>query len=112
VEDLDLLIRLASEGIPLNVCLTSNLVLLYPSIADHPLRRLLEAGVRITVNTDDPELLGISLTSEWGKVCSLCEWTREHAVSASRHAIEAAFCDERRKRELHEQLTAFLYRTN
>lgn len=111
-EDPELLIRLASEGIPLNVCLTSNLVLLYPSIENHPLRRLLEAGVRVTVNTDDPELLGISLTSEWEKIGSLCGWTREHAVSASRHAIDAAFCDERRKRELHEQLTAFLNRTS
>jgi adenosine deaminase len=106
-EDPELLVRLASEEIALNVCLTSNLVLLYPSIERHPLRKLVEAGVRVTINTDDPELLGITLTSEWAKVASLCGWTREDVVAATRRAIDAAFCDEARKRELRVELDSY-----
>jgi adenosine deaminase len=107
-EDPKLLARLAREEIVLNVCLTSNLVLLYPSIELHPLRKLLEAGVHATVNTDDPELLGITLTSEWAKVASLCGWTREDAVATTRRAIDAAFCDEAKKRELRVELESYL----
>ncbi|WP_229263615.1 adenosine deaminase [Cohnella cholangitidis] len=108
-EDPELLARLAREGIALNVCLTSNLVLLYPSIDLHPLRKLLEAGVRVTVNTDDPALLDVTQGSEWAKVASLCEWTRRDAAAAARRAIDAAFCDEGRKRELHLELDSYLY---
>lgn len=109
-EDPELLVRLAREGIALNVCLTSNLVLLYPSIDVHPLRKLLEAGVRVTVNTDDPVLLDVTQSSEWAKVASLCEWTRRDAAAAARSAIDAAFCDSGRKSELHEELNAYLSR--
>jgi adenosine deaminase len=66
VEDPAVLARLADEGIVCDVCPTSNLTLgLAPSPAEHPLRRMLEAGVRCTLNADDPLMFGSSIVQEY-----------------------------------------------
>lgn len=57
-EDADLTARLVRERVPLNICLTSNLTLLYRRREDHPLRRLLDAGAVVTLSRDDPAFLG------------------------------------------------------
>ena len=58
--------RLAAEQICLDVCPTSNLMLaVLPSLAEHPLPALLDAGVRCSVNADDPLLFGPSLLDEY-----------------------------------------------
>jgi aminodeoxyfutalosine deaminase len=55
LEDPDLVARLRDSGTPLEVCPTSNVLLhVSPSIAAHPIRELLDAGLRVSVNTDDP----------------------------------------------------------
>lgn len=65
IEDPALVAYLAEHRIALDVCPTSNVRLgVYPSLADHPLRRLYEAGVPITVNSDDPTMFGITLNHE------------------------------------------------
>ncbi len=62
IEDDALVNMLVERKIPLGVCPTSNLVLrVYPSIEAHPIEKLRTAGVRVSVNTDDPALLGASL---------------------------------------------------
>jgi adenosine deaminase len=59
VEDPALLRRLAADAVPLTVCPLSNVRLrCVPVMAEHPLPRLLEAGVRVTVNSDDPAYFG------------------------------------------------------
>jgi len=64
-EDPALVAHLAATGVPLEVCPTSNIRLgVYPSLADHPLRRLHDAGVRLTVNSDDPPLFNTTLQAE------------------------------------------------
>ena len=66
VEDPEVLARLAAEQIVCDVCPTSNLTLgLAPSAAEHPLRRMLEAGVRCTLNADDPLMFGASILREY-----------------------------------------------
>jgi adenosine deaminase len=66
VEDPSLLERLASEGVCLDVCLTSNVYLrVVPSLAEHPLPQLLAAGIPISLNTDDPLVFGSSLLGEY-----------------------------------------------
>lgn len=55
------------NSIPLEVCPTSNwLTNAVPSTAEHPVRRLLDAGVPVTINSDDPGLFGIDLCHEYG----------------------------------------------
>ena len=56
---------LVDKQIPIGICPSSNIVLkVYPTLADHPIERLRQAGVRISINTDDPSLLGASLAHE------------------------------------------------
>src|SRR5215475_1574976 len=65
IESEALLARLAAEGITLDVCPWSNVKLrITPDIAAHPIRRLHERGLKVTVSTDDPAVFGRSLTQE------------------------------------------------
>lgn len=65
IEDPDLVNCLAERQIPLEVCPTSNIRTgVYPSMDAHPVRALYEAGVPLSINTDDPTFFGISLAEE------------------------------------------------
>ena len=65
VEDPNLVRYLAERGIPLEVCPTSNVCTgIYPSLRDHPVRELFEAGVSLSVSTDDPSFFQVSLAQE------------------------------------------------
>ena len=65
LEDPRLVDHLAATGVPLEVCITSNVLLgVAPSVEEHPIRRLREAGVRLSVNTDDPGYFSTTLTDE------------------------------------------------
>jgi adenosine deaminase len=70
IEDAELLKRVAGEGVPLTVCPTSNVVIAnrYSSLAEHPFDRLREAGVLLTVNTDDPAMMELDLGREYRRV--------------------------------------------
>ncbi len=58
--------RLAAEGVCLDVCPTSNVLLsVFPSLAEHPLPQLLDAGVRCSLNADDPLLFGPGILDEY-----------------------------------------------
>jgi adenosine deaminase len=66
IESPDLVRKLADRGTCLDVCPTSNAALgVYPHIADHPLPDLLAAGVRCSLNADDPLLFGCGLLDEY-----------------------------------------------
>lgn len=91
VEDDDVLRRVAAEGVPLNVCLTSNLAFVHPDLEAHPIRRLVTAGVPVTINTDDPATLGVSLTDELALATRHCRWGFAGAMDATLRAVEASF---------------------
>jgi aminodeoxyfutalosine deaminase len=94
IEDPALLEYLAERRVPLEVCPTSNIRLgVYPSYAEHPLRRLIDAGAMVTIGTDTPAVFGITLTEELALLESefgLDEATIEAVVD---HAFEARFSD-------------------
>lgn len=90
-EDPGLVQRLAAEGVTLNVCLSSNLALLYPDLDAHPLRTLVAAGVPVTVNTDDPVTLGVTLSGELAMAADHCRWDLAAAADATERAIAASF---------------------
>ena len=65
-EEPEVLRLLAERGICCDIALTSNECLkVVPSLAEHPLRRFLEAGVPVTLSTDDPPFFGTDLVREW-----------------------------------------------
>lgn len=70
VEDPALVRRVAAERVPLTVCPTSNVVIAnrFRSLAEHPLRAMREAGLLVTINTDDPAMMGVDLGLEYQRV--------------------------------------------
>ena len=84
-----LVARLARDGVPLTVCPTSNVRTgAVPSLAQHPLRRLYDAGVRVTVNSDDPTFFGASMTDElW--LCMTASASRRRAGRPDRACGQA-----------------------
>jgi len=65
-EDARLLAALAERGIPLEVCISSNVITgAVPSLADHPVRRIYDAGVPVILNTDDPAMFNTTLVEEY-----------------------------------------------
>jgi len=95
IEDPALVKRLATEGIVLELCPSSNVALrLYPDIAHHPFRRLMEAGVRVTINSDDPPYFRTSLGGEYARLATAQHLDAASLIQATRTAIEVAFVDE------------------
>lgn len=108
IEDAALVSMLAERQIPLGICPTSNLVLgVYPSIQDHPIEKLRAAGVRVSVNTDDPALLGASLVGEYGLCSQAFGWTDAITQSVARTSIEASFANADVKAHLLASLSAW-----
>jgi adenosine deaminase len=105
IEDPELVVKLADRGTVLECCPTSNVVLgIYPSYEAHPLPRLQEAGVRVTLGSDDPPYFGASIEGEY-EVCA--EWmgfSEDDLREVTRTAIAAAFCDDGLKDALRDRL--------
>jgi len=106
VEDPDLLAYLREHQVTLEICPTSNLRLgLVPSLADHPLRTLLKAGVPVTVNSDDPMLLKTDLTKELTAVQAALGLSLETVTGLMRHAAHAAFLPQAARQSLEQEVT-------
>ena len=109
IEDPALTARLADEGITLNITPTSNVITgLYPDLPSHPIGRFIEAGVPVTVNSDDPLAMSVSLSGEFEAVARIHDWSFDDLVAATRRAADAAFCDETDRAALHAKVDAFL----
>ena len=106
IEDERVVALLAERGIPLGICPTSNLTLkVYPSMAAHPIERLRRAGVRVSVNTDDPSLLTTDLPSEYELARSTFGWTDAVLRDVARTSIGASFANADIKAQLTSQLS-------
>jgi len=105
VEDPDLVMLLAERGIVLEVCPTSNIATgVYPDYGSHPLRRLATAGVRVTVNSDDPPYFGTTIGREYRIAAERFGFDRQSLLALTRTALEAAFVDETTKTRLLARL--------
>jgi adenosine deaminase len=105
IEDADLVKRLADEGVVLEVCPGSNVALgVFPDFESHPLRALHEAGVRVTLNSDDPPFFHTSLAREYEIASTVMGFSDEDILGMTRTAIEAAFVDEPTRQRLLSRL--------
>ncbi|HET6503019.1 MAG TPA: adenosine deaminase [Amycolatopsis sp.] len=99
--DRRLLDHLAHHAITLEICPTSNLrTSAVGSLADHPLPRLLDAGVGVTIGTDDPGMFGTSLGTELRLCHEEFGLSTQDIVELVRTGIRAAFCPESTRRKL------------
>ena len=95
IEDPGLVRELADRGTVLEVCPTSNVVLgAYPSYAEHPFPRLRDAGVRVTLGSDDPPYWQATIGGEYA--VARAEWGLGDAelLEITRTALTAAFVPE------------------
>jgi adenosine deaminase len=101
IRDPALVRHLRDYGIPLEVCITSNVVTgVVPRIEDHPVRRLYDAGVPIVLNTDDPAMFGTTLTAEYELAARQFGFTEEELRGVAENGFRYAFggghrCDRR-----------------
>jgi len=80
------------HGVTLEMCPTSNwLTGGVASVAEHPVRRLLRDGVKVTINSDDPGYMGIDLSHEWEVARTEIRFTDEDLRTVTRTAIDASF---------------------
>jgi adenosine deaminase len=105
-EDPALLRELAERGVTLEVCPGSNVALgAVASWAMHPIARLADAGVRVTVSTDDPPFFHTSLSHEYQRLADTFGWAEAEFRTMNLWAVDAAFCDETTKTRLRKELT-------
>jgi adenosine deaminase len=90
-EDPAVLEFLASRGVSLDVCPTSNVLLgVVPSLAEHPLPRLLEAGVRCSLGADDPLMFSVGLYDEYERARTEMGLSDEQLAAIARTSLETS----------------------
>jgi adenosine deaminase len=100
-EDPALLAEIAERRVPLAVCPTSNLRLgVVESLDEHPIRQLWEAGVLVSVNTDDPGLFDCDLVGEYAIAGRLLGLDRAGYARLALNSVESSFAPEGTKGEL------------
>ncbi len=111
IEDPSVVAELVERGVPLDICPTSNVVLgVVPSLSAHPVERLRRAGVRVSLNTDDPVLYGIDLAGEYEEVAATFRLGADALSEMARVSIEASFATEELKAAISRRLDDFLAR--
>jgi adenosine deaminase len=109
LDDPELVHTLARLEIPLTVCPLSNVQLkVVPSLRLHPLRRLLEAGLHVTVNSDDPAYFGGYISDNLIACQQALSLTTTEVVTLVRNGFEAAFLPESDKRTYLSRLDAYV----
>jgi len=107
VSDPELLAFLAGEGIPVEVCPSSNIrTRAVRSLAEHPLPRLLEAGVPVTLATDDPGMFHTDLNKEYQLCHEHFGLDRAELTDLARAGVRAAFCTDEQKQALLAEIDA------
>ena len=107
LQDAALMARLARERIPLTVCPLSNLKLrVFPTLQQHNLRQMLEAGIVATLNSDDPAYFGGYVNENFSQTFAALGLTAQHAWQLASNSFEASFIDESLKRQYLDRLQA------
>lgn len=105
VDDPALVQRLAQQGTPLTVCPLSNIKLcVFKTMADHNLRTLLDAGLKVTINSDDPAYFGGYVNQNYLETFAALPLDASHAYTLARNSLEASFVDETRQAAWVRQL--------
>jgi len=109
VHDPQLLAFLAEQRIGLEVCPTSNVrTRAVRTIEEHPLPALLEAGLLVTVNSDDPPMFGTTLNDEYAVAARLLGCGADGLAALARNAVTASFLPEPDKKRLIAEIDAYV----
>jgi adenosine deaminase len=109
LDDPELVAELAAIGMPLEVCPSSNVALgLTPSWAEHPLPRLRDAGLLVTLNTDVPDSLGVTLSEEYALAREWFGYPDEVLAELAEASVTASFAPEPTKARLRAGIADWL----
>jgi adenosine deaminase len=107
LEDANLVARLGSERIPLTVCPFSNVRLrVVPTLADHPLKRMMDAGLLCTINSDDPAYFGGYVGENFRETAKALALSNDEVIALARNSFEASFIDSATKRRYQAEIDA------
>ncbi|MEX5299384.1 adenosine deaminase [Kocuria sp. CPCC 205292] len=100
--------RLVAERVPLTVCPLSNVRLrVVDTLADHPVLEMLERGLLVTVNSDDPAYFGGYVGDVFQGLRDALGLTDGQAAVLARNSVDASFAGPERKRSIHAEITAW-----
>ncbi len=105
VEDRELLDTIIDRGITLEVCPTSNIqTCICDSYKTHPIKELYEAGVKVTINTDNMTVSNTTLSNEYTKLNDEAGITKEDIIRMNLNSVDAAFITNEEKEELKTKI--------
>lgn len=106
IEDSTLVQELRDKQIHLEVNPTSNVSLgLYPSLADHPLPIMMDEGLSVSINSDDPPYFNTTLTEEWVRCAEEFEFSTDILFSLCQGAVNKSFLDDAQKAKLRKTIS-------
>lgn len=101
IEDDKLIETLIQRNITLEVCPGSNIALqVHPDFAHHPLRKLKDRGVKVTLSSDDPPFFATTLANEYDNAVKYFNFDKAELLEMTRNSLNAAFVDEATRKEL------------
>lgn len=104
IEDADVMETLRLRQIPLEICPTSNVRLgVYADYTSHPLRRLWDAGLVITINSDDPPLFGTDLTHEYQILVECFQFSADELAHISLNGVRCSFLPVQAKEQIEKE---------
>jgi adenine deaminase len=107
-EDAKLVERLREEQVPLTVCPLSNVKLrVFDSIQDHNLKRMLDLGLRVTVNSDDPAYFGGYVDENFNAAQEGLHLSRDDVYQLTKNSFMASFLDAERMQRLLDELDGY-----
>ncbi|MET9533503.1 adenosine deaminase [Streptomyces sp. NPDC006649] len=108
VQDPKLLDHLAEQGIALEVCPTSNIATrAVRTLAEHPLKDMVDAGVLVTINSDDPPMFGTDLNNEYLVAARLLGLDEKGIAELAKNAVTASFLDAPGKTKLAAEIDTY-----
>lgn len=101
IESTEALNLLKEKDITLEVCPKSNLdTKMYNKLESHPIKKLLDKGVKVTINTDNRTVSNITLEETYKELKETFHFSKEDFINMNKRAIECAFISEKEKQEL------------
>ena len=108
VQDPALLVYLAEHQIPVEVSPTSNIATrAVATFAEHPLRAMVEAGVPVSINSDDPPMFSTTLTAEYGVAAALLDLDEAGIADLALAAVDHSFAPDSVKTNLRDEIRRY-----
>ena len=105
IKDVNLVAEIADTGVTLEVCPGSNVFLQATGgWADHPIQKFREAGVKVTVSTDDPPFFATTMADEFDMLAQTFGWEDADFKEVNETALAAAFCDDATRAKIAKRL--------